>query len=471
MPLVLPARDPATYSPAELVATRADPEELARRIRSLSRERQLALRFDWPHWRRPSQTEPSGPWRWWMYRGGRGTGKTRTGAEALRRRVRAGVTRRSHIIGATASDVRDVMVEGPTGILAICPRSERPTYQPSKRRLVWPNGALTVTFSADEPNRLRGPQCDFAWGDEAAAWRYPEAFDNMDLGLRLGAHPQGILTTTPKPLAWLKALEAMSNCVVTTGSTYENAANLPDSYLEALLMRYEGTRFGAQELHALYLADVEGALWQAAVLERERWSAAQWGALLATEGREAFRIVVAVDPPGETAECGIVVAAAPRIATPLSHAYVLDDRSLAGRPEEWGAAVVATAELWAADVILVESNQGGDMVRSTIHAVRADAPVRKLRASESKASRAEPVAALSQRGRVHLVGTFGMLEAQLTTWVPNEGKSPDRLDAFVHAITDLLPTAPPPRATHASPASAPALPALPGRPSNVRPLR
>jgi phage terminase large subunit-like protein len=356
-----------------------------------------------------------------MMRAGRGFGKTKGGAEAVRRRV---ITRRARQVGLvapTAADARDVMVEGPSGILAVHPDSERPLYEPSKRKLTWPNGAVGHVYSADEPDRLRGPEHDLTWNDEPASWKRPEAWDNMQLGLRAGRDPRAIVTMTPKPLPWLRALADHRSTVTTGGATYENAANLADPFLADVLDRYEGTRLGRQELHGLFLDDVEGALWAMPTIEAHRVHGWLPG--------PAWQLIVAVDPPGETAECGIVVVAGQR-GVPRGQAYVLDDSSLAGPPEVWAAQVVATVRRWGAEAAYVEANQGGDMVRAVIHAVDPTLNVRKITASLSKEARAQPVATAYTRGRVHHVGYFGMLESQMTTWVPREGKSPDRVDAL-----------------------------------------
>lgn len=415
------------------------------------------LDFQWSLWRRPNQSRPTGDWRTWLILAGRGYGKTRTGAESIRDAVYSTDpstrARRVGLIAATAADGRDVMVEGESGLLAVHPPAMRPTYEPSKRRLTWPNGAIATVYSADKPDRLRGPQHDLIWGDEPASWRFGEqAFDNAIFGLRLGRRPVMILTGTPKPTRWLRVLAERDDCVVTKGSTYQNIANLPPTFVADVLGRYEGTRLGRQELHAEFLDDVEGALWTELVIDSGRiaefdrrrpwtsinaWLVALGEPMLAD--RRAWRTVVAVDPPGETAECGIVAGSAPvQGKAGRDHAVVIEDASMTGRPEEWGAAVVACARRVGAERVVVESNQGGDMVRSTVHAVDPTVRVEKIRADESKQARAEPVSALYERRFVHHHGHFPMLESQMVTWVPGESRSPDRLDAAVHLIRELL---------------------------------
>ena len=343
------------------------------------------------------------------------------------------------LVAPTSADARDVMVEGESGILAISPPWDRPRYEPSKRRLTWKSGALATLYSADEPERLRGPQHDGAWTDEVAAWRYPEAWDQLLFGLRLGDRPQICATTTPKPIKLIKSLLKNPKTAVTRGSTYENAENLAVTTLDELKAKYEGTRLGRQELNAEVLEDVEGALWSIARLDAQR---------VRTEPVEIERVVVAVDPSGgdeETSdEQGIVVAARGKDR----HGYVLADLSCRESPGEWGKRAVRAYDHHEADCLVCEANFGGDMVLHTIRtAARAlcesgERPsdfinVKKVTASRGKAIRAEPIAALYEQGRVHHVGYFEGLEAQMTGWVPGQ-PSPDRLDAAVWALTELM---------------------------------
>ena len=685
-------------------------------------ERANVLPFAWESlWARPDQREPSGDWDLWMIRAGRGYGKTRIGAETTRKRVRSGRAGHVTIIGTTAADARDVMIEGPlSGLLAVHPPEFRPLYEPSKRLLTWPNGAVGHVRSAEDPDSIRGLQSDWVWGDEPAcltgdsmvltehgwqridsitagqrvhtrlglrrvmwagptrpdarlvavhttcgvlrctpdhliatdtgwvradavtpgvrlaswrntslsarlpgsngaapagiaigtaitkieqgccstgtctpdcgrsmtttmcttstgtkpttnrrtspesntvntpdctasplitpsgsdnenqasplnehepcgrtatrhsgcattaetvthrsgnehgsvhrparhapivlaveslstreqtydlsvevdhefiadgivvhnSWRHPEAWDMAMLGNRLG-NPAAILTGTPRPLQWLRDLEARPTTKVTTGSTYDNLANLAPAFIRLIIERYEGTRLGRQELRAQYLDDVEGALWRMATIEATRfprWSVTDpWKALIELvtpasrlalglgpwapdkHERRRWETWVSVDPPAETAECGIVVGMAPeRARYGYDHAVILDDMSLAGPPEDWGPQVVEAFRKHDAKGVIVEANQGGDMVRSTVHAVDPSVPVEKIRAKESKSDRAEPVSALYARGWVHHVGHFAALETQQTTWVADESPSPDRLDALVHLVTKLL---------------------------------
>lgn len=412
------------------------------------------LMYLWEFWRRPNQSRPDGlgtKYRAWMLIAGRGFGKTRVGSETTRQMIE--VEPRIALVGPTAADVRDVMVEGESGILSVFPPSQRPVYEPSKRRVTFHNGAMATLFSAEEPDRLRGPQHGWAWVDEPASMpRGEDTMSNLLLGLRLGREPWALLTGTPKPARWLRALSQRPDTLVTTGSTYDNVANLAPGFIDDVLGRYEGTRLGRQELHAEWLDDVEGALWTEVILDRGRMTAFDisqpWQGLnrhLADRDRPAilerrpWRVIVAVDPPGETAECGIIVACAPvQGRAGVDHAVILEDCSMPGRPEEWGAQVASAARRWKAERVVVESNQGGDMVRATIHAVDPMLRVEKITARLSKAARAEPVSALYERGLVHHAGFFPMLESQMVSWVPGEGKSPDRMDALVHAVASLL---------------------------------
>lgn len=438
--------------------------ELDAFLASLTDEQRAALPYRWSFWRRPAQTPPDGVWRVWLVRAGRGFGKTRTGAETVRWRAERGLSRRIGLIAPTAADARDVMVEGESGLLAVHPPSTRPVYEPSKRRVTWPNGSVATLYSADEPERLRGPQHDWIWGDEPASWRFGQAaFDNAAFGLRLGGDPRMILTGTPKPAVWLRRLAERATTVTTTGSTYENISHLADEFVADIVDLYEGTRLGRQEIHAEWVDDVEGALWTDAILDATRLASfdpsAPWKHLNAhlaalrnppssfasaatvpiVGDRRPWRTIVAVDPPGETAECGIIVAAAPVNAeTGRDHAVVLADYSRRGRPEEWAEQVATAVATWRAERVVVESNQGGDMVRATLHAVNPTLRVEKITATDSKQARAEPVSTLYARGWVHHVGFLPGVESQMVSWVPGDGRSPDRIDALVHAIRALL---------------------------------
>lgn len=427
-------------------------------VEGLSDEEAQALLWDWDYWARPNQQIPGGmgsDYRIWLIRAGRGAGKTRAGAETTRKMIDH--VERIALVAPTAADARDTMVEGESGILAVFPPDDRPNYEPSKRRITFRNGARAFTFSADEPERLRGPQHGWAWIDEPASMpRGQDAIDNLLLGLRLGKGPWAMMTGTPKPARWLRALADRPDTITTTGSTYDNRANLAEGFIADILARYEGTRLGRQEILAEWLDDVEGALWTEQIIDRTRLASFDpsrpWQSLNAwceavglpaLLDRRPWRIIVAVDPPASTAECGIVVATAPTQGRAgADHAVILEDATIAGRPEEWGAQIAATARRWNASRVVVESNQGGDMVRSTIHAVDPTIRIEPVHAKVSKQARAEPISALYERRLVHHAGFMPLLEAQMTSWVPGSEKSPDRMDALVHAVTHLLPDRP-----------------------------
>jgi predicted phage terminase large subunit-like protein len=403
------------------------PDEQRRQILSgLSDDDALDLLYDWRVWARPDQLAPAGDWRTWLILAGRGWGKTRTGAEWVRAEVEAGRRGRLALIGATAADVRDVMIEGESGIMATARPSFRPVYEPSKRRVSWPNGAIATAYSADEPDRLRGPQHDGAWPDELAAWRYPEALDMLMFGLRLGSDPRSVVTTTPRPTKLIRDLIAAPTTATTTGSTYDNLVNLAPAFAEQIIRKYEGTRLGRQELLAELLTDVPGALWTWAMLENRQ------------PAPDLTRVVVAIDPAvtsGEDSdETGIIVCG----LGVDGRAYVVADRSCRLSPDGWASRAVAAFDEFKADSIIAETNNGGDLVEQTIRTVRRTIPYKKVHASRGKQTRAQPVAALYEQGRVSHCEVFPELEDQLTTWTPESGKSPDRLDALVWALTDVM---------------------------------
>lgn len=393
-----------------------------------------ASKFDWLAHARPNQIAPPEPWTYWLILAGRGFGKTRTGAEQVRIWVRDYPY--VNLIGATSDDARDIMIEGESGILAICPRDERPRYLSQKRQLLWPNGAKSLIFTADEPERLRGKQHMKLWADEFAAWRYPDAWDQAAFGLRLGDNPQAIVTTTPKPTKAMKELIADAGTVVTRGSTYENKGNLAPSFLTKVVGKYEGTRLGRQELNAEILDDNPGALWQRGKIDALRVKAAP----------AMKRIVVAIDPAAtknpNSDETGLVVCG----LGVDNQGYVLADLSLRGTPEEWGRAAVYAFHLHGADRIIGETNNGGDMVEHVIRTVDKNVPFKAVHASRGKITRAEPVSALYEQDRCHHVGAFPILEDQMCDYDPKTAKfSPDRMDALVWALTELFGGAAEPR--------------------------
>jgi predicted phage terminase large subunit-like protein len=385
-----------------------------------------------PH-ARPAQHPPPGDWDTWMCLAGRGWGKTRTGAEWVIGKAR--VQERGALVGPTAADTRDILVEGESGILACAPATFRPEYQPSKRRLVYPNGAIQVCYSADEPDRLRGPQHHYGWFDEMASWRYIQyAWDMAQLGMRLGDHPQICITTTPRPLPLIKELVKDPQCVISKGSTYENLSNLAQTYQRAVVAKYAGTTLGRQELDAEILEDLPGALVARALIDRAR--------VTADEVPELVSIVVGLDPAGTSKgdETGLVVTGwgADR------HHYVMADASKRRTPDAACRAAYELREQHGAVKIIVEDNGPKDWLADVLNRVWRDlhgdnagpAPIERVNASKGKKLRAQPVAMLYEQGRVHHVGSLPELEDQLTTWIPEEtADSPDRIDAMVHAVT------------------------------------
>ena len=347
----------------------------------------------------------------------------------------SGQANRIALIAATAADARDVLVEGQSGILAVAPPWFRPVYESSKRRLTWPNGAMATTFSAEEPERLRGPQHDAAVCDELGAWSHPETWDMLQFGLRLGGNPRCLVATTPRPTKLIRELLAREgrDVAVTRGSTYENRANLACGFFDQVIRKYEGTRLGRQELNAELLEDTPGALWSHGIIDAARQAAAP----------NLARIVVAIDPAassGEDAdETGIVVVG----KDTQGHGYVLADASGKHQPIEWAKIALAAYRAHHADRIVAERNNGGAMVEATIRMVDTNVPVTTVWASRGKVARAEPVSALYEQGRVHHIGAFPQLEDQMCAFTPDfdrasAGYSPDRVDALVWGLTELL---------------------------------
>lgn len=408
-----------------------------------------ALLWDWSVWGRPEQQAPEGDWNVWLVLAGRGFGKTRLASEWVREQARYTTTgqRRFALVARTAGDVRDVIVEGESGIMNVTPPSERPLYEPSKRRLTWPNGNVASLFTADEPDSLRGPQFTHAWGDEIAAWRQtPDAagmtaFDNLRVGTRLGQQPKILVTTTPKrtPLLYKLIEETKTGkVVVTKGSTMDNAGNLSGAYLDTMLGVYEGTALARQELYGEMLEAMDGAMWTEETIEASR----HFILPMATPLR-----VIGVDPSvaeNPRDECGIVVCASTAEHDLYKRqAWVLEDASVHGSPEVWARKVVEMARKWGCPVV-AEVNQGGALVRNAINTIDPTIKVLEVHSKQGKALRAEPITMAYDQQRVHHVGrAMPDLETQMITWIPGEGKSPDRVDALVHALTALLIKPPP----------------------------
>jgi phage terminase large subunit-like protein len=407
-------------------------------IAKLSPEEQDELLFDWKGFlARPEQIAPAGDWDIWLVLSGRGWGKTRTGAEWVKDMVETGQARRIALIAETAADGRDVIVEGQSGILACYPENKRPVYEPSKRRITWENGAVATVFNATEPDQLRGPQFDAALCDELAKWRYArETWDQLQFGLRLGDHPRVLITTTPRPIELVKSIVngQEGKVFITRGNTMDNRSNLAAKFLEKIVARYDGTRLGRQELRGEILGDIPNALWTYAQIEAAR---------VREMPDELARVVVAIDPAVSNTETsdehGIIVAG---YEAESNEAFVLEDGSLTGSPMQWARRAIALYDEYEADGIVVEVNQGGDMVAQTLRSVRNNIPIIEVRASRGKHIRAEPIASLYEQGRVHHVGAFPELETQMTqmTTFGFEGEgSPDRLDALVWALSNIFP--------------------------------
>lgn len=437
------------------------PDQITAIVQSLPPKSIEVLQYDWPLFARDKQLAPEGNWRTWVPLAGRGWGKTRCGAEWIRSKVEGrtplakGKARQVALIGETAADVRDVMIKGDSGILACSPPDYRPTYVANRRALVWPNGTEALIFSAVEPDQLRGPQFDTAWCDELAKWRYAEyAWDMLQMGLRLG-DPQALVTTTPRPIKVLKEILKDPSTISTVGSTYENVGNLAASYADYIRRKYEGTRLGRQELEAAILDDVPGALWKRSNLDTfrvydprkvcdEDWMIGK------RPMPNLERVVVSVDPPatsGENAdECGIVAAGVVgSVRDQRAHGYVLEDASVQGlSPQEWATEAVNAYHRNGASLMVAETNQGGEMVEFVIKQVDPSINVKRVHASKGKFARAEPVSAIYEQGRVHHVGTHAVLEDQMCQFaidgLPDKNASPDRVDALVHAMTELMVT-------------------------------
>jgi phage terminase large subunit-like protein len=388
---------------------------------------------------RPTQTVPATDWLVWMMLAGRGFGKTRTGAEWVVDRALTVPGSRWAIVAPTFGDARDTCAEGESGVLAVLERRRRrpATWNRSMGELVLHNGSKVKLFSADEPDRLRGPQHHGAWCDELAAWRYPQAWDQLQFGLRLGDHPQTVVTTTPRPTPLVRNLAERDTTKVTRGSTFDNAANLAPAALAELRSRYEGTRLGRQELYAELLLDTPGSLWTLDMIDQHRLPI-----VLPRAYPDLVRVTTAIDPAVTSSDdsdmTGIVVAG----LGVDGHCYVLADRTCKDTPQGWAQRAVAAHDEHFGSRIVGEVNNGGDLVETVLRSVDPNVPYRGVHASRGKRLRAEPVAALYEQGRVHHVGVFDDLENQMIGWTPESGSSPDRLDALVWAVTDLMLEAP-----------------------------
>ena len=428
-------------SPAQILAMLPD-DERQQLMGQLSTALRAQLRYQWAFHGRPDQHAPPGDWLTWLALAGRGWGKTRTGAEWVRENVcgptpfAPGRYSRVAIIAETAADARDVMIEGPSGILACHPKDFRPDYEPSKRRITWKNGAWASVFNATEPDQLRGPEHDLAWGDELAKWAYArDTYDQMMFGLRQGHPPRCLITTTPRPIPLLREIVADEATVITKGVTLDNADNLAPSFIRQIQRKYEGTRLGRQELNAEILDDIPGALWTRVVLDDCR--------VKPEKVPDMARVVVAIDPSGtsgdedEGADIGIVVAG----RGVNGRGYVLADYTCKLGPDGWARRAITAYHQYEADRIVAETNYGGAMVKAVIKTADASVPYKEVKASRGKVARAEPIAAMFEQGRCHMVGGLAELEDEMVLMTPTgyvgEG-SPNRVDALVWALSELM---------------------------------
>lgn len=427
-----------TRSPAEILSALPEDEREVF-LAQLDPSVVANLKYTWSFWARPNQIAPEGDWATWLILAGRGFGKTRSGAEWIREIALTHPGCRIALVAETAADGRDVMVRGESGLLAIHPKEERPEYSPTNRAVTWPNGTVAYLYNATEPDQLRGPQHHFAWCDELAKWRYcQETWDQLQFGLRLGDHPRTLITTTPRPLPIIKKLIGDPRVRTTRGSTLQNSANMPESFIHEIMDKYSGTRLGRQEIDGEILDDIPGALWNREMIDNARVSEAP-------ETME--RVIVAVDPATSSEEGadehGIVVVGLGRDRDGYARGYVLEDATTRGSPEDWARTAVRMYRKHQADKIVAEKNQGGEMVSSILKTVDRSVPVKLVHASRGKAVRAEPISALYEQGRVHHVGRYDLLEDQMCLFSIDQVRggnmgSPDRVDALVWGLTEVF---------------------------------
>lgn len=407
-------------------------------LNSLTEKQKAELKWNWAFWARPNQLAPEGDWNTWLVMAGRGFGKTRMGAEWIREKAHAYPGCRIALVAETAADARDVMIKGDSGLLNCDPTLTEDSWSPTNRCLTWPNGTKAYTYNGTTPDQLRGPQHHFAWVDELAKFEYmQDAWDQCQFGLRLGIHPQVLVTTTPRPMPLIKKLVKDPDTVVTYGATLDNSANLASNTIKQLYERYGNTRLGRQELEGEILEDVPGALWNREAIDSAR----------VTEAPDLERIYVAIDPAVSSEEgsdeTGIVVVGFARDNDGYARGYVLEDGTLKGSPEEWAKKAVNLYRKWEADKIIAEKNQGGAMVETVIRTADRSVPIELVHASRGKYVRAEPISALYEQGRVHHVGRFDLLEDQMCLFSVDNVRntntgSPDRVDALVWGLTKLF---------------------------------
>jgi phage terminase large subunit-like protein len=400
-------------------------------VSDVSENDALALLYDWSLWGRSNQVPPDGDWSIWLLNGGRGAGKTRAGAEFIRNRQESGLYGYFTIVGETSADARDIMIEGESGLLAVSPPWNRPRYRKTLRRLDWPNGAVGLVFSADDPEQLRGPQSEVAWADEVGKWRYQDAIDNLLFGLRLGPHPHACFTTTPRETRMIRNLLKDPTVHVTHSTTFDNKDNLSPSFFSRIVGKYEGTRIGRRELYAELLDDNQNALWNRAKLDDLRRTVAP----------QLTLITISIDPQAsngeDSASTGIMV-----VGRGIDdHGYVLEDCTIKGPPSVWGRSAVAAYHKYKANRMVGEANNGGDMIEHVIRSVPGGERInyRKVHATRGKSIRAEPVSVLYDQNRFHHIGYFAELEDQMCEWTPDsKGPSPDHMDALVWGAYDLF---------------------------------
>ncbi|MBX9621671.1 MAG: terminase family protein [Alphaproteobacteria bacterium] len=387
--------------------------------------------YVWEKVARPNQLPPKGNWKIWLILAGRGFGKTRMGAETIRAWIDQKIYQHVALIAETENEGRRVMIEGPSGLLNIYPPKETPLYEPSKRKVTWKNGAVATTFSADAFEQLRGPQFDAAWIDELSKFNYDQqVWDQLMFALRLGRYPRVIITTTPRPTPLLKKLIKNPDTIITRGTTFENAANLAEPFLSYMKQNYENTRLGRQELYAELLEENEGALWTHKMIER---------------AREAYlpqplkRLIIAIDPAvtskAHSDETGIIAAG----ITQNGIGVILEDLSIKGTPSQWIQRVIKAYKRLKADRIVAEVNMGGELVEQLLRTFDPSLSYKSLHATRGKMMRAEPIAALYEQGKIWHAAIFPELEEQLCHYSPGSSiKSPDRLDALVWALSELM---------------------------------
>lgn len=394
-----------------------------------------SLKYCWMAYARPQQKTPPGIWHVWFVLAGRGYGKTRTGSEWIREQVEEHGKRRIALVGETSADCRDTMVEGPAGLLNVCPPWNMPRYEPSKRRLTWPNGAIAITYSGKEPDQLRGPEHDAAWADELAKWQYmEEAWSNLEFGLRGGSDPRAIITTTPRPLKLIKEIVASKNTIVTGGSTYDNQANLPQSFFDMVIQKYDGTRLGQQEIWAKILNDNPEALFNHDRIHANRVDQTPDDAKMKLS---AVAIDPAVTAGDEAADTGIVAGFSAMYKGKV-HYFITHDLTCHVVPLKWAKVAIGIYNRLKLNKIVGEVNNGGDLIKTVIKQIDPKVIFKSVRATKGKAVRAEPISSLYDQNLVHHIGVFSKLEDEMCSWSPDlNERSPDRLDSLVWLLTYL----------------------------------